>query len=118
LSRLSGEKSMVQANIRISVAPEKLKEILQTFKAVVGPIRRERGCISCNCYLDIEADNSICFIEEWQEGADLNAHLKSVRFGVVAGAMKLLANEAVIRFHTIASTAGAEAIKAARACKT
>lgn len=108
---------MVQANIRISVPPEKLKELLQTFKAIVGPIRREHGCISCHCYLDIEVENSICFVEEWQGGADLDAHLRSVHFGVLAGAMKLPTEEPVIRFHTIASSAGAEAITAALAHK-
>ncbi|HBG04100.1 MAG: antibiotic biosynthesis monooxygenase [Geobacteraceae bacterium GWC2_58_44] len=106
---------MVQACIRISVPPEKFKEVLQTFKALLDPIRREPGCLSCNCYLDAEADNSICFIEEWQGSDELNAHLRSVHFGVLAGAMKLFIKEPEIRFHTIASTAGAGAIKAARA---
>ena len=108
---------MVQTNIRMSVPPEKLKEVLQTFQAIVGPIRRERGCISCHCYLDIEVENTICFVEEWQGGADLEAHLRSVHFGVLAGAMKLLTEEPVICFHSIASSAGTEAITAALAHK-
>ena len=106
---------MVQASIRICVPPEKLKEVLQTFKAILGPIRKEPGCISCSCYLDIEAENNICFIEEWQGGADLDTHLQSLHFGVLAGAMKLFIEKPDIKFHTIASTAGAEAIKATRA---
>lgn len=105
---------MIQTDIRMSVPPVKLMEILQTLRAILGPIRREKGCISCQCYLDIEAENSIRFLEEWQEGADLEAHLKSVHFAVLAGAMKLFAEAPVIRFHTIAATAGAEAIAAAR----
>lgn len=106
---------MVQAIIRISVPPEKLKEVLQTFRAILAPIRLERGCLSCNCYLDIELENGICFIEEWQERADVKAHLRSVHFGVLAGALKLFIKNPEIRFHTISSTAGAEAIKIARA---
>jgi len=105
---------MVQANIRMSVPPEKLKEVLQTFKAILVRIRRERGCISCNCYLDVEAENNICLIEEWQGRADLDAHLKSTDFGVLAGAMKLFVEKPDLRFHTVTSTAGAEAVEAAR----
>jgi len=93
---------MVQASIRICVPPEKLKEMLQTLKAILEPIRHEAGCISCSCYLDVEAENSICFMEEWQGSADLNAHLLSAHFGVLAGAMKLLVEEPDIRFHTMA----------------
>lgn len=107
-------KSMVQARIRISVPPEKLKEVLQTFRAILAPIRAEPGCISCNCYLDAEVENNVCFIEEWQGGDDLNSHLRSGHFRILAGAMKLFIKEPDIMFHIIASTAGAEAITAAR----
>jgi quinol monooxygenase YgiN len=106
---------MIDAIIKISVPPEKRKEVLQTFKAILGPIRREQGCISCNCYVDVEAENIIFFKEEWKTSEDLDTHLRSVHFGVLIGAMKLLNKEPDIRFNTIASMAGAEAIKAARA---
>lgn len=106
---------MIDATIKIAVPPEKRKEVLQTFKAILGPIRREQGCISCNCYVDVEAENNIFFKEEWKTSEDLDTHLRSVHFGVLVGAMKLLNKEPDIRFDTIASTAGAEAIKAARA---
>lgn len=106
---------MVQASIRISVPLEKLKEVLQTFKAILGPIRSEPGCVSCRCYIDAEAENNICFLEEWQGDADLEAHLRSDHFGVLIGAIDLFVEDPEVRFQTIASTAGAEAIKAARA---
>ena len=106
---------MIDATIKITVPPEKLKEVLQTFKAILGPIRREQGCISCNCYVDVEAENIIFFKEEWKTSEDLDTHLRSVHFGVLIGAMKLLNIEPDIRFDTISSTAGAEKIKAARA---
>lgn len=105
---------MIDATINITVQPEKLKEVLQTFKALLGPIRRGQGCISCNCYVDVEADNRIYFREQWQTREDLATHLRSVHFGVLIGAMKLLNKEPEIRFNTIASSAGAETIQEAR----
>jgi quinol monooxygenase YgiN len=106
---------MIDASITITVPPEKRKEVLLTFKAILGPIRREQGCISCNCYVDVETENIIFFTEEWESSEDLGTHLRSAHFNVLIGAMKLLDKEPEIRFNTIASTAGAEAIKAARA---
>jgi len=105
---------MIDATIKITAPPGKHKEILQTFKAILGPIRREQGCISCNCYVDAESENIIFFKEEWRNGEDLDTHLRSVHFGVLIGAMKLLNQEPDIRFNTIAATTGAETIKAAR----
>ena len=106
---------MIDATIKITVSPEKRKEVLQTLKAILGPIRREQGCISCNCYEDIETENIMLLREEWKTSEDVNTHLRSVHFGVLIGAMKLLNKEPEIRFNTIASTEGAEAIKSARA---
>jgi len=105
---------MIDATIKFMVPPAKRKEIIQTVLAILGPIRLEPGCLSCNCYVDVEAENSIFFKEEWQTSEDLNAHLGSVHFGVLLGAMKLLTKEPDIRFNTITSTAGAEAIKMVR----
>lgn len=106
---------MINATINIIVPPEKRKEVLQTFKSLLGPIRREQGCISCNCYVDVETDNIIFFKEVWNTSAELDTHLRSNHFGVLIGAMKLLIKEPEFRFDTIASTAGAEAVTAARA---
>ena len=105
---------MIDATIKITVPPEKRKEVLQTFKSLLGPIRREQGCISCNCYVDVETDNIIFFKELWNSSAELGTHLRSNHFGVLIGAMKLLTKEPEIRFDNIASTAGAEAVTAAR----
>lgn len=109
---------MIETTIRIIVPPEKRKEVLQTFMAILGPIRSEHGCLICNCYVDIENENIIFFKEEWMTSYDLDTHLRSVHFGVLVGAMKLLNKEPDIRFNTIASTAGAEAINAVRGAVT
>jgi len=106
---------MIESTIKMTVPIEKRKEVLQTVKAILGPIRRERGCISCNCYVDVEDENVLFFEEEWKARADLENHLRSEHFGVLNGAMRLLRVEPDIRFNTIASTAGPEAIKTARA---
>ncbi len=105
---------MKHLSIKITVSPEKRKELIQTFKALLGPIRSEQGCLSCNCSLDLEAEEVLFFTEEWSCRKELETHLKSVHFGVLMGAMKLLTKEPEIRFDTIASTAGAEVISALR----
>jgi quinol monooxygenase YgiN len=105
---------MIDATIKITVPPEKRKEVLQTFREILGPIRREQGCVSCNCYVDVEAEDIIFFTEEWNTRDDLDTHLKSSHFGVLIGAMKLLNKDPEIRFNTIASTSGAVPIHAAR----
>jgi len=105
---------MIETTIRMTVPPEKRKEVLQTVKAILGPIRRERGCISCNCYVDVEDESVLFFEEEWKNREDLENHLRSDHFSVLNGAMRLLSVEPDIRFRTITSTTGLETIQAAR----
>lgn len=105
---------MIDTSIRMTVPAGKRTEILQTLKAILGRVRREPGCISCHCYVDIESENKFYFVEEWETSAELETHLKSVHFGVLIGAMKLLEQEPEIRFSTVASTAGVEAVDRAR----
>ena len=103
---------MIETTIKMKVPVEKRKEVLQTVKAILGPIRRERGCVSCNCYVDVENESVLFFEEEWKTREDLEIHLRSDHFRVLNGAMRLLHIEPDIRFNTIASTAGLEAIMA------
>jgi quinol monooxygenase YgiN len=106
---------MIDATIKMTVPTGKRKEVLQTLKSMLGSIRREQGCISCNCFVDLESEEIVVFKEEWMSKEDLETHLRSGHFGVLIGAMKLLNKEPEFRFDTIASSAGAEKVKAARA---
>ena len=112
---IAGRMSMIEAIIKMTVPAEKRKEVLQTIIAILGPIRRERGCRSCNCYVDVENERIFFFKEEWETRDDLDNHLRSGRFGVLIGAKSLLKAEPDIRFNTIVSIAVKEEIEAARA---
>jgi quinol monooxygenase YgiN len=106
---------MIAAIITMTVPNEKRKEILQTLRAILDPIRREQGCIRCTCSVDVEDECALLFEEEWNTRDDLVLHLRSEYFGVLDGAMRMLRVEPEIRFNTIVSTAGAEIIESAMA---
>ena len=105
---------MIDVSIKMSIPADKRLEVLQTIKTLLGPIRSEPGCISCYCCLDAEAEQIVIFKEEWSTSEDLASHLRSDYFSVLLGAMKLLSIEPEIRFNTITSAAGMEAVHAAR----
>lgn len=43
---------------------------------LVGPIRRDPGCLRCNLAVDNENPASFVYIEEWRDEAALETHLK------------------------------------------
>jgi quinol monooxygenase YgiN len=98
------DEIMIDANIKITVPPGKRNEFLQTFREIIGLIRREHGCLSCHCYVDIEEEEIILFKGEWKTLEDLEKHFESIIFFVLIGAMNLLEKRPDIRINTISST--------------
>jgi quinol monooxygenase YgiN len=115
ITYVSRNMPMIEATIKMTVPLEKRKEVLQTLTELLGVIRHERGCISCDCAVDVKAEDVILFREEWQSSEDLDTHRESGHFRVLIGLMTLLRKEPEIRFSTIASTTEAEMITAVRA---
>lgn len=105
---------MIDVKIKICVPADKYKEVLQTIKTLLGTIRNQAGCISCVCCVDAEDQHIIIFTQEWDVHENLVAHLRSDPFTILLGVMKLLAIEPEVKINTIAATAGADAIRAAR----
>ena len=66
---------MVIVIIKMNVLPEKCLELKQTLLALIEPIRNVKGCLSHNVFQDIENDNSLSLIGEWESRKDLVGHL-------------------------------------------
>jgi len=101
---------MIDVTIKMTVSADKRNEILNTIKDLLVHIRREQDCVSCHCYLDVEAEEVIIFEQEWKTNEALETHLRSGHFKILIGAMKLLSIEQEIKFNTVVATEGMEAI--------
>ena len=98
----------------MKVVPEKRAELLQTLRSMTEEIRKEKGCISCFFYQDVENENIFSVIEEWKTKEELESHLKSDMFGALIGTKSLLAESPEINIKAISYTAGMEAVKKVR----
>ncbi|WP_051689816.1 putative quinol monooxygenase [Pelobacter seleniigenes] len=92
---------MIDVTIRMKVPADKRNEVLQAISDLLAPIRNEQDCLSCHCYLDVEAEDVVIFEQEWKTNEALATHLRSAHFKVLLGAMKLLLIEPEIKFNTI-----------------
>ncbi len=92
---------MIELTIRMKVPADKHNEVIQAISDLLAPIRNEKDCLSCYCYLDVEAENVVVFEQEWKTNEALATHLRSAHFKVLLGAMKLLLIEPEIKLNTI-----------------
>ncbi len=94
----------------MKVLPEKHLELSQTIALLIGSIRIEKSCRRCDFYQNVDNENDLCLLEEWDTRESFMTHLKSERFKVLRGAMNLLQEPHEIMFHTVSYPAGLEKV--------
>ena len=106
--------TMIVVRITMNVLPEKQKELVQTLLSRVGSMEMETGCLSYALYCNMEDQNLLNLLEEWQTRKALNQHLRSDIFGVLLGTKSLLIEPHGIHIYTIGQSEGMEAVHSAR----
>lgn len=105
---------MIIATLRIVVPPEKRDAVLQTLRSLLGPTQVQPGCISCQVHQDIENENALTLVEEWESQAELDRHIRSEEYRKVLAVMDMSSKPPEIKFNTVSSTAGMETVVAGR----
>ena len=101
---------MILVAIRMNVLSEKRLELSQTIALLIVSIRTEKGCNRCDFCQNMENENELCLLEEWDTRENLKRHLKSERFRVLRGAMNLLPESYEMMFHSVSNPLGIEGI--------
>lgn len=106
---------MITVTMSMEVPPEKSREFLQTILFIVKSVRREKGCLECHFYHDMENENKFRLVGKWAKEEDMHNHLRSDTFSVLLGSMNLLQESPDIRFYVVSCMgSGVEAINMAR----
>ncbi len=101
---------MILVILRMKVHSEKRLELSQTITLLSGHIRKEKGCRRCDFCQNIEKENELFLLEEWNTQENLMIHLKSEGFKVLRGAMNLLQEPFELMIHSLSHPAGLEKI--------
>ena len=109
---------MIMVRITMNVCPEKQKEVMQTLLSMIEPTRQEKGCLDYHVFQNIEDENSVSIIGEWETREDLDPHMRSDRFGILLGTKSLLKDKQRILIHTISHSEGMEAVNTFRDKRT
>jgi quinol monooxygenase YgiN len=90
---------------RVQTDVDKRDALVQVGQAVAAASRKEVGCISYRLYEDVELENELVFVEEWESSEALQAHFATAH---VRDFMQAIPTTIVappdVKFHTIAST--------------
>jgi quinol monooxygenase YgiN len=95
---------------RITVRPEHRRELCLTISALLDRIRNEKGCRTYNFYGEVEDQNSLILIGEWDTLTAWENHLKSDAFAVLIGSVKLLGTRSNLDVSVLSPVLRNEAI--------
>ena len=68
---------------------------------LLDPIRQEKGCLTCDFYLDAGNSSESLLIGEWESESDLNMHLRSPQFALLSAAICVLAKPETIESRVL-----------------
>lgn len=92
---------MILVITKMNVVPEKLLELTQTITSLSTFTRAEEGCSYCEFCKNIEDENRLFLLEEWDTQENLMSHLKTEHFSVFLGAMNILAQPYKRMLYTV-----------------
>ncbi len=71
---------MILATLKVAVAPDRRAGVVEVFSLLLGPVRVEPGCLSCELYQDAGNGDEILYVEEWETPDQLERHMRSCRY--------------------------------------
>jgi len=100
--------------IEIRAKEEKFQEIYQMLNALVPTIRKEKGCMECRIYRDVEDGNVFFISVQWRKMADLVNYMGTNSGSALLGAIDLLSETARVMLGKDSPWEGIDALKCVR----
>lgn len=105
---------MIVLRVRLRVSTAVRDGVVRSLLRLVGPTRAAKGCTACAVYADVEDENTLVYVEEWETQEALDERLRAEDLRILLSALDLSSEPPVVRFDTISGTQGMEVIAAAR----
>jgi quinol monooxygenase YgiN len=102
---------MITTTLCVEIPAAKRADVIRVFDSLIGPTSVQPGCISVKLYSDVNNDDDLMLIEEWNSQKDLERHIRSDDFRKILAVMDLAAKPPEISFQTISSTAGFDLVE-------
>lgn len=104
---------MIQASFRIVAPAGKRAEILDVLLCLKGPTEVSRGCCACQILQDVEDENVLTCLQQWNTLEDVEEHLRSERFRRLLPYIEMSVEPPGVEFDAIQKVHGIELLVAA-----
>jgi quinol monooxygenase YgiN len=105
---------MIILFLRVNVPAQRRTDAIKTIRSMIGPTEITPGCLSCSLCSEVDNDDELILLEEWNSRESIEKHIRSEEFRKVLAVMDVAIEPPKIAFITASSTAGMEFIEQIR----
>jgi quinol monooxygenase YgiN len=96
---------MTVLRARVEAGAAERLELAQALKAWAGSARSEAGSVDVRVCEDLEEPGVYCLTSRWRDSQRLEAHLAGPAFGILLGALEILARRTQLELEASTGTA-------------
>ena len=106
---------MIVFILSLKVSPSERKDVVSIFDTIAGSTSVKPGCKKVRLYSDVDNDDELLLIEEWEAIPDLERHVASDEFRKIMAIMDMAIEPPEVSFNTVSSIMGFELVEKIRA---
>jgi quinol monooxygenase YgiN len=76
--------------IKIVIQEYKIDEFVDFLRSLLSKFRKDKGCVDCSVYKDLDAEHAYCIVAEWETQEAMQKHFLTQKYEVLIGAAKVL----------------------------
>ena len=103
---------MSTVNVLLRVRPGKRDEFLQALRSIQTNLKEEEDLTKSSLYQDMNDPNVFHLIEEWAKQDSMERYIRSERFSVLMGALKVLCFESEVKYQILSDNVGKKMVEA------
>ncbi len=89
---------MVIVTFKLHCSPGKQLEIRQSLRGISEKVKKLDGCKDTTVYQDLDNNDVLLMVEQWQHQRHLDDHMKTSLFSALIGIKRLLSKDPEIMF--------------------
>lgn len=105
---------MIVLILSLKVSPSDRKDVVSIFDTIAGSTSVKPGCKKVRFYSDVNDDDELFLIEEWEAMPELERHIGSDDFRKIMAIMDMAIEPPDISFNTVTSIKGFELVEKIR----
>ena len=100
--------------LKLKVSPSDRKNVISIFNTIAGSTSVKPGCKMVTLQSNVDNDDDLILIEEWDSVDEIEQHISSNEFRKIMAIMDMAIEQPEIFFHTVSTTMGFELVEKIR----